>query len=118
MPMALGGIGSTCINHRTVESVGRCKQCGKPFCAACKVVGPTGVFCSEECKVKHENFIERAQKLEAKKGALGIRVKLRKLLSTLVTILVIALVAGVIGSLFEIPILSDLVLRVRGSIVM
>ncbi|MCC6489019.1 MAG: hypothetical protein IT364_16085 [Candidatus Hydrogenedentes bacterium] len=114
--MALGGIGSTCINHRSIESVGRCKQCGKPFCGACKVTGPTGLFCSEECKVKHENFIDRAQKLDAKRGPLGLKAKLRKLVSTIISLVVLALVVGVIASLFEIPVLSDWVLRVRGMI--
>lgn len=114
--MALGGLSSTCLSHPGVEAVGRCKQCGKPFCNACKVLGPTGLFCSEACKSKHETFVQRAQQLESKKGSVSIMAKVRKLLGNVVAIIILLIIIGVVGTLFEIPVLSELVLRVRGII--
>lgn len=114
--MPLGGRTSTCLNHPGIEAVGRCKQCGKPFCGACKVMGPTGLFCSAECKEKHETFVQRAQALESRKGSVSILVKLRKLLNTVVVIVILALILGVLGTLFEIPVLSDLVVRARDMV--
>lgn len=114
--MALGGVGSTCINHRAIEAVGRCKQCGRPFCNTCRVTGPTGVFCGNECKQKHEAFVQRAKELEDRKGPPRILVKLRKLIRKLIFFLIVALILGVIGARFEIPVLSDLVLRIRGML--
>jgi hypothetical protein len=111
--MALGGLTSTCIGHPGVEAVGRCKQCGKPFCNTCKIIGPTGLFCCEECKQKHETFVERAQKLESRKGSISIMAKVRKLLGSLVAIVILAIILGVLGTISDIPVLSELVIRVR-----
>ncbi len=55
---------SGCINHPSIEAVGRCKQCGKPFCSTCEIPGPTGKFCSDPCKQRHEVFVKRAAKLD------------------------------------------------------
>ncbi|GMV92480.1 MAG: hypothetical protein AMXMBFR82_22580 [Candidatus Hydrogenedentota bacterium] len=114
--MALGGMSSACISHPGVEAVGRCKQCGKPFCNACKVMGPTGLFCSEECKQKHESFVQRAQQFESRKGSVSVMAKVRKMLGGLVAIVILAIILGVLGTIFEIPVLSDLVIRVRDII--
>ncbi len=111
--MALGGLTSNCINHPGVEAVGRCKQCGKPFCNSCKIMGPTGLFCSEECKQKHETFVQRAQQFESRKGSVSIMAKVRKILGGLIAIIIVAIILGVVGTLIDVPILSDLVLRVR-----
>jgi hypothetical protein len=114
--MALSGVGSVCVNHPSVESVGRCKQCSKPFCNACKIQGPTGFFCSAECKQKHEVFVKRAQELDVKKGGLGLGYFLSRIVGWAVAILIIAVVLGVVGTIFAIPVLSPLVLNVRHSI--
>ncbi|MCS7011633.1 MAG: hypothetical protein N2049_07645 [Anaerolineales bacterium] len=36
-----------CANHPKVESGLRCKNCGKPICAKCAVLTPTGYSCKE-----------------------------------------------------------------------
>ena len=114
--MALSGTASGCINHPSVEAVGRCKQCSKPICAACKIPGPTGVFCSAECKQKHEVFVKRAQELDVKKGGLGIGYILSRIVGWAVALLIIAIVLGVVGTIFSVPVLSPLVQSVRNSI--
>lgn len=105
-----------CIKHPGVEAVGRCKQCGKPFCNACKEQGPTGYFCSAECKQKHETFVQRAQQLEQRRGGTGFGYRIRRFFGFAAAVLVIAIVLGVVGTLFEVPVLSNLVRSVRGSI--
>ncbi len=114
--MALSGVGSVCVNHPMIESVGRCKQCSKPFCNACKIQGPTGFFCSAECKQKHEVFVKRAQELDVKKGGLGVGYLLSKILGWAVALLIIAVVLGVVGTIFSVPVLSPLVQSVKNSI--
>jgi len=68
---------SGCINHPGVEAVGRCKQCAKPFCGTCMVVGPTGKFCSQSCSDRHLQFVQRAQQMEQRtqSGKLGRTLK-------------------------------------------
>ncbi|MDZ4857395.1 MAG: hypothetical protein SGI88_00310 [Candidatus Hydrogenedentes bacterium] len=114
--MGLSGTGSVCVNHPGVESVGRCKQCGKPFCNACKVQGPTGYFCSAECKQKHETFVKRAQELDVKKRGIGVGYFLGRIMGLAVALLVIAIILGVVGTIFQVPVLSDLVVNVRNTI--
>lgn len=114
--MALAGTASGCINHPSVEAVGRCKQCSKPFCAACKIQGPTGFFCSAECKQKHEVFVKRAQELDVKRGGLGLGYMLSRIVGWAVAVLIIAVVLGVVGTIFNVPVLSLLVLNVRSAI--
>lgn len=108
--MALG-IASGCINHPGVEAVGRCKRCGKPFCGTCRITGPTGNFCSEDCKVTHEQFTERAQKLDnmSRKSGLGRRLWYlgRKVLVFAVVILVLTVVLSFLG--IRVPVVSDLI---------
>ncbi len=110
-------VASVCLNHPGVEAVGRCKQCGRPFCNACKVSGPTGVFCSETCKEKHETFIQRAGDLDAqKKRSAGFGATLRKVFNLALALVVIAAILGVAGAVFQIPVLSPIVHHVRGII--
>lgn len=110
--MALG-TASACINHPAVEATGRCKQCSKPFCSACAIQGPTGSFCSEACKQKHEVFVQRAAKLDDMQRDTSFFAKLwiriRKLLVFAIVILVIAVVVHYMG--VEVPFLSDLLRR-------
>ncbi len=107
---------SACINHPGIEAVGRCKQCGRPFCNACKVQGPTGLFCSQPCKEKHETFVKRASQFDAPKGGTGIGVKLRRVFNIVLVVAIIAIILGVLGSFVDVPVLTPLVFKVRGII--
>ena len=102
-------ISSHCINHVGVEAVGRCKQCGKPFCNTCQVVGPTGKFCSDKCKENHEVFTQRAHQLDSMKKDSTFMAKLyiyaKKLIVFAVAILIIAVVLAFVG--VEVPFVSD-----------
>ncbi len=106
---------SYCVNHSAVEAVARCKTCRKPVCATCVVSGATGHFCSEECKEKHAQFIQRAQQLErAPKPRPAWIHKLRVLVVRLVILAVILIIAGVAADMFadiRIPFLSDILHR-------
>jgi len=106
---------SGCINHPGVEATVRCKQCGRPVCDACVATGPTGRFCSEACRSKHEAFMQQAQQLEGK-GRGSTLVQLKKLAGSLVVIAVVLIVIGVVASLYPVPVLSDIVFKVRGML--
>lgn len=96
-----------CCKARASMELGHCKQCGAPYCTVCVVSGPTGRFCSPECKAKHENFTQHAQQLDAKsRGATWVRVR-----QTIAYFVVLAAVIAVVlfaATLFPVPILSDL----------
>lgn len=110
-------IESVCLNHPGVEAVGRCKQCGRPFCNACKIQGPTGLFCCEACKQKHESFTQRVGSLDAQqKRSAGFFATLRKAFNLALALLVIAVILGIAGSVFQIPVLSPIVGNVRALI--
>lgn len=68
---------SGCLNHPTVEAVGRCKQCSTPFCGACEVRSPHGRFCSDVCKDKFAQFTARAQELDKHAPRAGLFTRLR-----------------------------------------
>lgn len=107
--MALG-TDSGCINHPGVEAIIRCKQCGRPACSTCRVKGPTGEFCSEECKEKHQSFVQRAQQVDAmKKAKRGF--PFGRLIRKAIVIAVLLIFAVALGAAFgiEIPFLSPLV---------
>lgn len=107
---------SSCLNHPTIEAIGRCKQCNKPFCGACRVKGPTGNFCSDECKASHEAFIRHAKALEDMKGAAsGIHVfRLLKNVALLAVGAVILAVAATIMGV-EIPVVSDFLRNITNN---
>lgn len=98
-----------------VDAIGRCKQCGSPVTEFNKVVGPTGMFCGDECKVNHEAFTQRAGSLErSTKGTLfGIPHMLGKLVGKLIVLAIIIVVIGVVATIFQIPVLSPFVESVR-----
>lgn len=85
---------SSCVNHPSIESVNRCKQCGKPFCGACEVIGPTGRFCSDGCKQSHEAYVQRAQQLDVAGGGFLSRIgrRVKKVLVFAAFFLVICLI--------------------------
>ena len=103
------GMSSGCINHPSIESVGRCKQCGKPYCGTCEVLGPTGKFCSEDCQKRHEVFVGRAAKLDDMRTSSGFIAKLKTLLKKVLFFggggLLILVILHFIG--VNVPVLSD-----------
>ena len=102
---------SGCINHPSIEAVGRCKQCGKPFCGTCEILGPTGKFCSDACKQRHEVFVKRASKLDDMRRTSGLFGKmldrLKKFSIYAAAILIVAVVVHFFG--VEVPIVSDII---------
>lgn len=104
---------SGCLNHPTVEAVGRCKQCGKPFCSACHVKGPTGNFCSDECKAAHETFTRRAAQLDNMKATGGFGRIVKRVVILAIVLVVITVGAGMMG--IEIPVLSELLRNFTGD---
>lgn len=111
------GMPTGCINHPGVEAVARCRQCSTPVCNACVVGGPTGRFCSFECREKHEKFVKDAQGCElGKKRGGGFSRSLRSLVSSAVVLGAVLLALGVVCTIFEVPVLSGLTRTVRGMI--
>jgi hypothetical protein len=107
---------SACVNHPAVEATTRCKACLKPICNACRVMGPTGVFCSTECKEKYEQFVERAARLEQMRKPKTFNLaRIRSIVIKVIILAAVVLVAGFVASLFdvEIPVLSGIVERLR-----
>ncbi|MFP4502474.1 MAG: B-box zinc finger protein [Candidatus Hydrogenedentota bacterium] len=101
---------SACINHPGVEATHRCKQCGRPVCDTCTIMGPTGRFCSENCRTTHEAFVQRARQLETK-TRVGFGVRLRNFLGSLIVVVIVAAVVLGIGHFFEVPVLRDIAAR-------
>lgn len=113
MPRA---VDSVCLNHPGVEAAARCKQCNKPVCGACIVKGPTGNFCSDECKEKHEYFVQRAHQIDRMKKPSKLGVRLKWLIAKLFVLVVLLLFVGAIGTIFQIPVLSSIVASARKMI--
>lgn len=93
-----------------VDVTGRCKQCGAPVTDLDRVKGPTGIFCSVECKERHENFMRRAAQLEAgrPRGGGGLRRLFRKFVGKVFALAVLLAFICALGMFFKIPILSDM----------
>lgn len=89
-----------------VDAIGRCKQCGKPVTPFNKVTGPTGMFCSAECKEMHQAFMQRAQKLESQKKpkTLGMKLLLSRIIGKTLVILVLVLFIALVLSFFGITV--------------
>ncbi len=106
---------SSCINHPAVSATTRCKQCGKPICPACVISSPLGNFCSDVCRERFENFTKRVQDLdrETSRARWNIGTKLRQFFSFLIFVIVVLITLGVVGTLFNIPVLSQVVFFVR-----
>lgn len=91
----------------SVDAVGRCKQCGAPVTLANKVAGPTGLFCSDVCRAKHEDFVQRTAQLEQRgPGGLSIGFLVRRLVRSAVALVVLLALVGAVSVLFEIPVLA------------
>jgi hypothetical protein len=114
MPRALA---TGCIHHPAVEAVAHCHQCSTPVCGACVVAGPTGKFCSFGCREKHEQFMKNAQDCDiSRKPGGGFSRAVRKLAGYLVFLAALLFCLGILGAIYEVPVLSDLTRTVRGMI--
>ena len=102
-----------CINHPTKPAANWCKQCGNPTCHKCTVIGPTGRFCSDTCRETHEAFHRHSQGREVKAGSTFF-LRIRKLVGTLLVLAAVLFAAGMVGTVFYIPVLSELTGWVRG----
>ncbi len=103
-----------CVNHPGVEAIGRCRQCSKPVCKECGVTGAGGVYCSDVCRQKHEEFMQRARVLGLDtRSRKPIIVHLKKLLGGLITLAAILFALGFTATILYIPVLSDLTATVR-----
>lgn len=111
MGAAMGG----CINHPGIEAAARCKMCAKPVCKACVKPGPTGNFCSDVCRQKHEQFAVRAQQLDGKARS-SFFPKVRAFIVSLLVVIVGLGAVGFVATMFEIPLLSGITRVVRGFI--
>ena len=114
--MALGSE-QLCINHPSVQAVARCKQCGKAVCSSCVHRGPTGNFCCEECKEKHQAFIKRAQDMDDRpnKGqfvsSMAVKRWLFRLVGVAVLVVIVAVALSYLG--VSVPVLSRIGKAVR-----
>lgn len=106
---------SACVNHPGIEATVRCKQCSRPVCDTCIVTGPTGRFCCPECKQKHEVFTQRAQQMDGK-ARTTLFPKLRQLGGNLLLAAAVVAALAVVGTIFDIPVLTPLVQQARGMI--
>ncbi len=113
MPIARPNTG--CINHPGIESVARCRQCGKPVCGTCVVIGPLGKFCDESCRDRHAHFINNAQKQDLERGMrFGMITRVRRLVTKL---FMYAIAIGGLGlvltffKILEIPLFRDILNR-------
>lgn len=97
------GSESYCIRHSEVEAVGRCRQCGVPFCAECRVAVPEGDYCGMECRAKHKHFVYRSEHLNrGQRGGV-----LRKALMLALLAAGVAAAAHFLG--VNVPVVSDLI---------
>ena len=113
--MALG-TASGCLNHPGIEAIGRCKQCGKPFCSACRVPGPTGNYCSDICKATNEKFIERAQQLDEMNKSGGWMSRFWRVGSKILFFAAVLLVLAVTAEYFgiDVPIIGPYIANLFG----
>lgn len=95
---------SGCINHPGVEATTRCRQCGKPVCGTCTVVGPTGKFCSEVCREKHEQFVRRAQTMEQRSKMRGGFGRVRRALIKLTIFIGVICAIGYAAVKLDVPV--------------
>lgn len=96
-----------CVFHPNKPAVNRCKLCGALTCHNCTVTGPTGRFCSETCRDKSQAFSNVAAATTSRAPSLAF-VRLRKLAGRLIVLAALLLAAGVVGTVFCIPVISEL----------
>ena len=100
-----------CINHPNLEAIGRCRQCSKPVCSNCGVRGAKGLYCSDICREKHEQFMERAKDTDLERATRrGLFFHLRKLIGSLIMLGVVLFALGFTAYHIFIPVLTPLTL--------
>lgn len=103
-----------CFNHPGTEAMGRCRQCSKPICKECGFVTPAGMYCSNECRDKHEDFMKRATDVDlSKRQKRSLRARLGSVFSFVVVLVVLFFGALLLGWLVHIPYLSSFSITVR-----
>ncbi len=105
---------SGCINHPGMAATHRCKQCSTPMCDSCAVRGPTGVFCSAECKQRHESYMQRAQEMDGRARGTFFT-KLKGAITWLIVASVACLSMAFVSTKINIPILSGIVQQLRNK---
>ena len=111
----LSGTTSVCVNHPGVEAKHNCRQCGTPICGKCGIAAPGGyAFCSKECLAQRNKIAENAQMQDSPRNP-G-KVKFKRLIKKIIFLVVLLVVIGVVASLIEIPVLSDIVFSIRDVI--
>ena len=98
-----------CINHPNVEAMGRCRQCSKPVCKQCGFATPEGMYCSEFCQAKHQDFMKRTVDADVdlnKRQKRNFRQKMSALVTFVVIVAVLILGAGLLSIFVHIPYLS------------
>ncbi len=106
---AAGGPGRGAVSD--LDTIGRCKQCGAPVTEFNKVMGPTGMFCSDECKQRHEHFVKRAAATDESRSSakFGVKALIVSLIKKVVVLgIVVVILAGLILYL-NVPVVSDIV---------
>ena len=106
---------SECIYHPGKEAVHRCKQCGATTCHKCTVLDSAGKFCSNDCRVAHHALLDYGSQQPTQAPSL-LFVRIRKVIGKLLFLLAILVVAGIVGSVFYIPVLSEITQSVRGAL--
>lgn len=96
-----------CINHPGVEAMGRCRQCSKPVCKECGYVAPAGMYCSQACQDKHEDFMKRAVDVDLnKRQKRSLRQRFGGLVTFVVIVTVVALGLLLLSRVIHIPYVS------------
>jgi len=94
-----------------LDTIGRCKQCGGPVTQFDKVIGPTGMFCSEECKQRHEHFVKRAAAADESRrpAKFGFKALIVSLIKKMVVLGIVVVMAAGLILYFNVPVASDIV---------
>ena len=103
------GAESHCVKHREVKAVGRCRQCGSPFCGECRVDADRQSYCSMECRANHKRYAHRAEELDNRIRGAGL-LRLAKTL-LFVAVVAAALAVGLHFFGIEVPVVSSMLGR-------
>jgi len=108
-------LSASCVSHPGNDVVARCRQCTKPVCGLCVVVGPTGKFCSDTCREQHEQFMRSAQQQDLRKDPhAGLFTHFRRFVMKLVMYAVALLALATVLThleIVDIPVVGDIINR-------
>jgi hypothetical protein len=105
-----------CVNHPGFEAIVRCKRCGTPVCGRCVVMGPTGRYCSVECRENEQALRQKAADLAPEPMPTRRSLRLKKAIKNLIGLIIILTGIAAAGILFPIPVLSDFIAQIRGML--